>query len=187
MRRIDLAAGLACLLLVAGTPALAGKEPPVGAPVPDALGETADHRPVLASDYRGKVLVISFWASWCEPCRKELPVLEQLQRAATGSGLQVVAVNIEDGRTFRKVMKKLPGLMLTFTRKSAARSSRDFGVGPIPHMVIVGRDGRIERRFVGYDERGLPEIVDLLNGLLTASPAEAPAPVPAPVPPAPGA
>ncbi|MEQ1801460.1 MAG: TlpA disulfide reductase family protein [Gammaproteobacteria bacterium] len=166
MRTHHLATGLAFLMLMAFPPCFAGKAPPIGAPVPDNLGETLDKQPVVASAYLGKVVVISFWASWCAPCRKELPVLEQLQRTAAKDGLQVIAVNLEDARTFRKLMAKLSESQMTYSRNVRGKTSKLFGVDPIPHMVIVGRDGKIARRYVGYDEKKLPEIVDVLNALL---------------------
>ncbi|MGS1119970.1 TlpA disulfide reductase family protein [Rhodanobacter sp. UC4436_H3] len=87
---------------------------------PDSLGPTMDGHTVSLASLRGKVVVISFWATWCGYCMKEMPVLAKMQSLATerGMSLQVVAVNYkEDRRVFlraaRALGKSLPELLLT--------------------------------------------------------------------------
>lgn len=63
---------------------------------PDSLGRDIDGNEIRLSDYKDKIVIVSFFASWCEPCRKELPMLESLQRAGADRGLQVIAVNWKD-------------------------------------------------------------------------------------------
>ena len=79
----------------------------VGEAAPDVvLGVTQTGSSVRVSDHAGKVVVVSFWASWCAPCRKELAVLDGLQVEGKGN-LQVIAVNIEDRELFKKAAQLL--------------------------------------------------------------------------------
>src|SRR3569832_2747174 len=76
--------------------------PKVGEPAPDiTLGVTQAGADAKVSDYAGKIVVVSFWATWCAPCRKELPILEGLQQQGKGS-IQVIAVNIDQRDVFNK-------------------------------------------------------------------------------------
>jgi thiol-disulfide isomerase/thioredoxin len=164
-------AGIAWVILaVASTRCLA--DPATGENAPDVvLGTSATGAPVKAADYSGKVVVVSFWASWCGPCRKELPILEGLQRNGKGS-IQVVAVNIESHDVFRKAVKLLSEAQVLLANDPNSRSQRAYGVKAIPHMVIIGRDGRIREVHKGYGEDSLPGIVDEINAALTANAAE---------------
>ena len=135
----------------------------VGEAAPDiVLGTTVSGQPAKASDYAGKVVVISFWASWCGPCRKELPVLEGLQQAGKG-GIQVVAVNIESRQVFQKAARVLGDLHLTLANDRDDQSQHAYGVKAIPQMVIIGKDGRILDIHKGYGEDSLNGIVAEIN------------------------
>ena len=148
-------------------PCLAAAE--VGSAAPDVtLGMTSSGNPVKVSDYAGKVVVVSFWASWCSPCRKELPILEGLQIEGKGN-IQVVAVNIENRDVFRKASKLLGDLHLLLVNDRNDRSQGAYGVKAIPHMVIIGKDGRILSMHKGYGEESLTPIVEEINRALAVT------------------
>ena len=135
-----LVAGLACT----GTAAVAGaaKPPELGEPAPEYVGRGRDRKPVSLATHAGKVVVVSFWASWCAPCRKELPVLEGLQRAGKGH-IQVIAVNCEDRDQFVASVAVLKTFTVLFSNDEDRRAQKAYGVDGYPHMVIVGRDGKV--------------------------------------------
>ena len=173
MRRIQLrlttAALSLCIFASTITPAAdkpsAEKRPGPGDIAPPALGLTRAGDAIETTQYAGKVLVVTFWASWCGPCRAELPILENLQRAAKGS-VQVVAVNIEERDTFRVVARALSKLTLTLTNDQYKRDAHAYGVNGIPHMVIIGKDGKILHVHRGYDEASLDGFVAEINAAL---------------------
>lgn len=138
---------------------------PVGSEPPPGLGMTLDGKEVSTKDYAGKILVVTFWASWCGPCKAELPILENLQNAGKGS-IQVVAVNTEERDQFRRVARALAALKLQVTHDTGKWASGSYGVKGIPHMVIIGRDGKVRNVHRGYGEGMIPQLVDEINAAL---------------------
>ena len=132
---------------------------------PPSLGRTRDGDEIDTTQYAGKVLVVTFWASWCGPCRAELPVLEGLKKAARGS-VEVVAVNIESREQFRALARHLSSLTVTLTHDNGKRQHDAYGVNGIPHMVIIGRDGKILNIHRGYSEASLDGFVAEINAAL---------------------
>ena len=160
---------LAAFLIAFLSPAFAADAVPgKGDKAPAALGTTLDGTVLETGGYRGKVLVVTFWASWCGPCLKELPMLEGLQRTVGKERLQVVAVNIEDRDVFRRVARKLESFTLTVAHDERKRGSDAYGVNGIPHMVIVGRDGAIVKVNRGYSEEALEGILAEIGAALAA-------------------
>lgn len=169
MRRI--ATALLGLLLCCG--ATAGSTPPLqsGDRPPDNLGTTQHGENVTISSLRGKVVVISFWATWCGYCMEEIPVLAKLQALATQRGLplQVVAINHREDRdtfvrTSRVLRRSLPELLLTWDRDGEI--GKPYGVSGIPVMVMLHRDGTIAHIHVGYGADMLDTLVGEINALL---------------------
>lgn len=152
-----------------------GKTLKVGDEAPDFLGRDIHGKSIRLADYRGKVVIVSFWASWCEPCRKELPVLEKVQRAVSPHGLQVLAVNWKEDRdVFRRITKALAEYQLTLLSDSNGRVGDTYGVNAIPHMLLIGKDGRINFINIGYGESVLDEVVDEINKALAVNFSAAP-------------
>lgn len=175
MKRIFSRCGLAMALAVLGhAAALAAKAPGVGDVAPSVLGRALDGHLVSLASYTGKVVVVSFWATWCPPCRKEVPILENIQKAGKGQ-IQVIAVNIESKEVFRRAAKVLAEYQLLLANDVDKRGFRSYGARGIPHLVIIGKDGRIVSVHSGYGSGEIPDLVDELNNAL-AAPAE---PVPA--------
>lgn len=137
--------------------------PEVGDLAPDKLGRTLSGEVPKLADYAGKVVVLSFWASWCGYCIKELPVLENLQRAGKGQ-LQVIAVNQQPRDEFRAIERHMRTAMtIKLTYDPEETGAQAYGVSGIPHLVIIGRDRKIIKVQRGYGESALPGIVDAIN------------------------
>ncbi|MFL6656938.1 MAG: TlpA family protein disulfide reductase [Massilia sp.] len=162
----QLALVLAALFFMAST-ALAA--PVAGDMAPDIFGKNLKGESPKLADFQGKVVVLTFWATWCPYCLKELPILEGIQRAGK-TNVQVVAVNRESRDVFRAVERHLNTLTMLLTYDPGNEGAKAYGVSGIPHLVIIGRDGKIVSVHRGYGESSLPEILDAIN-LAIATPA----------------
>lgn len=113
---------------------------------------------------RGKVVVLSFWASWCGPCRKELPALAAL--AKERSDIVVYAVNVDrDAAPARSFLRSTPfDLPVVWDNESVAMGN--FNVLSMPTMFVIDAQGTVKWRKTGYSEtNGLLELTTLLDGM----------------------
>lgn len=178
VRRLTALAGLALALAGAGAfaqPPVPATAPParsasaapaLGDAAPEFLGLDRRGRPVKVSDYRGKPVVISFWAGWCAPCRRELPMLSTLQRSVGREHLQVIAVNLnEPQRDYDAFLRLNPGLDLDFIRDPGS-AARYYGVRTVPNLFVVDRDGKLVQIHRGYSPEKIEQFVRELAPLL---------------------
>ena len=101
------------------------------------------------ADARGKVVLLNFWASWCPPCRDELPSLELLEAALEPQGFMVVAVNYrETDAALKRFLDVMPS-SLRIVRDADGGVARAFGARVFPTSVLIGRDGRALFSVVG--------------------------------------
>lgn len=154
---------VSALFLLCSVPALA--KPYVVGEIPhDFVGKTIDGTEIRVSDFKGKVVIVSFWASWCGPCMKELPVLSGIQKSATTEKLQVIAINYGESRQmFRKIAKALPDTNMKLVSDINQKTGKKYGVEGIPHMVIIDAEGKVAAVHIGYGEASLPALVDEIN------------------------
>ena len=134
---------------------------------PTKLGTTRGGDAIETTQFAGRVLIVTFWASWCAPCRAEMGILEGMQRLGKDK-LKVVAVNIESYEDFRQVHRALKDLEITITNDQYKRAAAPYGVGGIPHMVIIGKNGKVINVHTGYGESALPGLVDEINAAIAA-------------------
>ena len=122
------------------------------------------------SDYRGQVVFLNFWASFCEPCRREMPSMESLVRQYENRGLTMVAVSVDDGweDVDRFMASFLPGerSAMTVLLDETESTMHSYGTELLPETYIIDRNGRIVARFVGDYDWGKPEIRQIIEGLL---------------------
>jgi cytochrome c biogenesis protein CcmG, thiol:disulfide interchange protein DsbE len=139
----------------------------IGQPAPEvALTDLAGNTHRL-SEYRGKGVLLNFWATWCVPCRSEMPSMERAFHALSGKGLVVLAVSLDAGSR-SAVDDFVKELALTFPilLDSAGESSRTYRVFGLPTSFLIDRNGRIAGREVGARDWNLGESRKKLDALL---------------------
>lgn len=132
---------------------------------PPGLGSTFEGEPVLTTQFAGRVMVVTFWASWCGPCLNELTLLEKIQILGKDR-IKIVAVNIESRIKFRAIKQALPDLTIQLTSDPRQRYADAYGVNGIPHMVIIGKDGKVVAVHRGYNDAALPGLLKEINAEL---------------------
>jgi len=102
------------------------------------------------SDYTGKVVLLSFWATWCGPCRKEMPGMQRLWQRYKDQGLVVVAVSVDKG-SLKRVLSFVKRHVLTYPvlLDPTGEVQNRYEVVGLPMSYIIGRDGKISARIIG--------------------------------------
>ena len=116
---------------------------------PDFSSSTADAQTLSLATLRGKVLLINFWASWCQECRPEMPVFERLHREFMTQGLSVVGINAREGSAAIRGYAKELGLTFPLVLDPKGEINAAYGVIGLPTTFLIGRDGRAVARAVG--------------------------------------
>ncbi|MBL8310417.1 MAG: TlpA family protein disulfide reductase [Burkholderiales bacterium] len=128
----------------------------------DALGG----QPVSLAALRGRPLLLNFWASWCEPCRAEMPSLELLESRHASAGLKVLAINFRETDGTVKRFVEQTGLSLTVLRDRDGGVARDYGVKIYPTTIAVDRTGRARFAVIGEIDWLGPDAARWLRPLL---------------------
>ena len=119
---------------------------------------------VELSSLQGKVVVLDFWATWCGPCRHELPIVDQL-RQEFGDRVQFLGINDEDSGTVKGFLRK-NGYGITVLMDSKRSVHRTYGVHSIPTLIVIDRDGVIRQHFIGG--RDAPALRQAIAAVLEA-------------------
>ena len=118
---------------------------------------------VRLSDYRGKVVLLEFWATWCPPCRASIPGIERISKAYKDKGLVVLAVSLDEGG-WDSVKSFISNNGMTYTvLKGNDEVSASYQVRTIPMLLIVDKEGRISKRYLGFgNEDDLEKDIDTI-------------------------
>jgi cytochrome c biogenesis protein CcmG, thiol:disulfide interchange protein DsbE len=167
MGRARIAACLAAVLVAAGC---ADVDPPeaTAEAAPDYAAVTLDGDSVALSDLRGEVVLLNVWATWCVPCRVEIPELQALHEEHGARGLRVIGVTVDSRAASDDVVDFIDELGMTYDiwADPDHRVLNRFRAAGVPITVLIDRAGRIAWRHLGMFDRGDPELLQALERTL---------------------
>ena len=124
-----------------------------------------NERTVKLSDYRGQVVVLNFWASWCPPCIQETPSLVEMQSRLKDKGVIVLAVSEDaDEAAYHRFLQRFNSNLIA-VRDPSAKTKGLYGTVLIPETFIIDRKGVVRRKFISAVDWNTPEITDFLTKL----------------------
>jgi thiol-disulfide isomerase/thioredoxin len=131
-----------------------------------------DGRRAHPADYQGKVLVIDFWASWCEPCRFETPHLVEMQQRYGAQGLQIVGLNVGGDDDRERVPDYVKEFKVSYPLGYPDDAMNELYFSDsdvIPQTYVFDRRGRLLKHFVGFDNTVPPELESVIKSALQGS------------------
>jgi cytochrome c biogenesis protein CcmG/thiol:disulfide interchange protein DsbE len=136
----------------------------IGAVAPDfTVHDSA--RTVTLSQFKGQVVVLNFWATWCPPCIEEMPSLVQMQQRMKAKGVTVLAVSVDaDESKYRRFLQE-HNVGLLSVRDADQKSNELYGTFKFPETYVIDRGGVVRRKFIGAVDWTEPEVIDFLGKL----------------------
>ena len=175
-----LTSGLLALLLQAADPATAQTADadiragltiwPTPKPVAEVEFSDGEGKRRTLGDFEGKIVLLNIWATWCAPCREEMPTLDRLQERLGGKDFQVLALSVDPDGTqlVRDFYTEIGIRHLELYIDERAQANRDLGAYGLPATLLLDRQGRELGRKLGAAEWDSPEVIDYLRELMTA-------------------
>jgi len=128
----------------------------VGSKAPEFAAATVDATPVpkTLADFRGKVILLNVWATWCVPCVVEMPSIQKLHAEFADRGLQVIAVSVDDAGAEEKIRSFLVEHRLTFLvlHEPSGAIQRAYQTTGVPETFVIGADGVIRKKVIGISD-----------------------------------
>lgn len=145
-------------------------------PLPDIQFENGQGEAMTLADFRGKVVLLNIWATWCAPCRREMPTLERLQAQLGGPDFEVVALSLDrQGLPVVKEFYAELGLReLGMYVDASGKASRELSALGVPTTLLIDREGNELGRLAGPAEWDSPEMVSFIRGYLERQSGSAP-------------
>ena len=164
MRIRNTLAALALMAVAATSLASSGM---TGQPAPDFALKSSTGENLRLSEYRGDVVMINFWATWCGPCRQEMPLLDELYSRYQRVGFNLLGVNIDDDSGRAMDMIRELGVSFPVLFDSRKEVSKLYEVDAMPVTVLVDREGNVRHVHQGYkpgyEQKYLDEVRSLLR------------------------
>jgi thiol-disulfide isomerase/thioredoxin len=153
-------------LVVASALANSPLQPWSVGPAPALPSKDLNGRSHTLADYRGKVILVNFWATWCEPCRNEMPTIEALKEKLAGKPFVALAINVDEpeARIRKFVAQTRLGLPVLLDPDKAA--TRAWSVRVLPASYLIGPDGRVRYRIIGDMDWNTDAAIGVINQLI---------------------
>lgn len=138
----------------------------VGDKAPDFSIRTDDGKTVTRTDFGGKLLVLNFWATWCLPCVKEIPSLDDMQQRLKSKGLVVLAVSVDKNEASYKEFLKRARVSFTTARDPEANISAEYGTFKYPETYVIDQTGKVVGKYIADQDWTSPQVMQQLERLL---------------------
>ena len=147
----------------------------VGKVAPDFELPDLDDKSVRLSDFRGKVIFLNFWATWCKPCREEMPSMEVLHQSLQKEGLVVLAVSIDRVTTKKDIPPFVKNLNLTFPIlvDSWGQTDKRYKLMGVPETYIIDQQGVLQEKIIGPRDWTRLDNLNVVTKLLKEGPRSA--------------
>lgn len=152
------------LLLIPAACSRGSRPSGIGKNAPEFALQDSDHK-IALNQFRGKVVVLNFWATWCAPCVEEVPSLVEMQRRMKSKGIEVVAVSIDDNENAYRQFVKDHNVDLLTVRDPAQNVAGLYGTFKFPETYVIDRNGVMRRKFIGAIDWTEPDITEFLSKL----------------------
>ncbi|MFC0703246.1 TlpA family protein disulfide reductase [Marinobacter persicus] len=140
--------------------------------LPELAFEDEDGRPLTLADSKGKAILLNIWATWCLPCREEMPTLDSLQAQLGGEQFEVVALSVDHAgiSVVEKFYRKTGIQHLRQYIDPSTLATSTLGIAGVPTTLLIDHDGREIGRLVGAAEWDSPAMVDLMTRTIEGVP-----------------
>ena len=165
--RLSVLAALAALIIPLAAAAFnfAATEPK---PVPELAFLDESGEQATIGDFEGDVVVLNLWATWCAPCRHEMPSLDRLQARFGGNGLEVIALSLDRGEVarVRDFFEELEVANLAIYQDPEGAAGRELGAPGLPTTILIDRSGQEVGRLLGPAEWDSDEAIAVIEALV---------------------
>ncbi len=143
------------------------KAPAEKNPATDITVVSLDNQQITLSGLKGKVVLLNFWATWCPPCREEIPSMMKLNTLMAGKPFQMVAVSVDEGG--KKAVEeffKNTGYSIPAYIDSTGQVARMYGITGVPETFVIDKNGIIVKKVIGGLDWNSPDVIAFLEGLM---------------------
>lgn len=135
-------------------------------PAPDFTLDSRAGTPLSLAQYKGQVVMLNFWASWCVPCKQEMPLLETIQKTYGKRGFTLIGVNVEpDSKAANAVLEKIP-VSFPVVYDTESKVSKAYDVSGMPSSVFIDRKGQVRMLHRGYKPGDENEYMNEIRALV---------------------
>jgi peroxiredoxin len=138
----------------------------VGDRAPEVRLQSVDGKTMNLADYRGKVVLVHFWATWCPPCVEEIPTIERFYQQVLGTDIEVLAVSVDDSADALKTFLAKNTVHFPVLRDPGSATAGSYGTFKFPETYVIGRDGIVRYKVIGPMDWSQRSNVEVVRSLL---------------------
>jgi len=149
----------------AGSPTI--KAPSEKSQAPEITVVSLDNQQQTLTSLKGKVVLLNFWATWCPPCREEIPSMMKLNSFMAGKPFQMICVSVDEGgkKAIEEFFKN-SGFSLPAYTDATGQAAKTYGITGVPETFVIDKNGVIVKKVIGGLDWNSPEVIAFLEGLM---------------------